>query len=311
MQKYFTYFLVLSFFSCQDTPEIEKDYLFLGHPYDWQDWYKIDPRLEKLDYSQFDQVWLGGDVCAATTKKKGTIEYLDSIFDLGSNKLQWTLGNHDVKFENIDLITNKTHRNTFYTTSFDDLTLLVLNTNLFNFFNSKPAQEKCEEKIAQLAMIKSVTDTISASSHLVILHHASILNELKKDTLGQIPDIFNINYGNIQATCDSASYLTEWLYPKLKKVRKRGVKVMLIGGDLGMRAKEYSFMTPDSIVLLGSGINNSVNFEEAPEYVINFEKDKVLILHRNVTRKTLEWEFVLLDSLVEATLQNSNTTNKK
>ena len=291
------FLFLLSFAHCH-VFQPEKRYLFIGHPYDWQDEEKVDPRLERLNYADYDQIWLGGDVCSATTKEESTVAYLDSIFNLSSSRIHWTLGNHDVKYGNVQYITQRTNRKTFYAGFVDDFTLLVLNTNLFHFHASNPPQKNCGEKEAQLNLIKNVVDTISHSSHLVILHHAAILNELKKDDQFNIPDAFNTNFYNIRADCDSTSYLTEWLYPKLKKVQERGVKVMLIGGDLGMRAKEYSFTTPDGVALLGSGINNSLNLKYAPEYVTNFDKDKVLILRRSLWRKTLDWEFVLLEALL-------------
>jgi hypothetical protein len=293
------FLLLISMVSgCEQDQVNQKKYVFLGHPYSWQNWHKIDPRLEQLDYDSYDQIWLGGDVCSQTTSKESTLDYLDSIFDLGSEKLQWTLGNHDIKFDNIDFITKRTGKNTFYTQTFDGITLLVLNTNLFWYFNAKNLVDNCEERVAQLSLIESVTDTISQSSHLIILHHHALMSELRRDASGQIPDVFNTNYESIQATCDSAFYLTEFLYPKLQKVRSRGVEVVMIGGDFGMRAKEYQFCTKDSIFLLGSGINNSLEFATAPEYVTSFDKDKILILNRDVKKKSLTWQFADLDSLL-------------
>lgn len=289
---------------CAQQEEKDKRYIFLGHPYDWQDWYGIDPRLESLDFSSYDQVWLGGDVCSRLTFKESTLDYLDSIFDLSSEKLQWTLGNHDIKYGNIDFISKRTGRNTFYSRSFDGICLLVLNTNLFRYFPPKQLQDDCDQRAEQLELIKNITDTIAQSSHLIILHHHAIMSELRRDSSGQIPEVFNTNYPGIQASCDSAFYLTDFLYPKLKAVRSRGVKVILVGGDFGMRAKEYEFQTPDSIVFLGSGINNSLEFATAPDYVTSFDKDKILVFHRGVPKKSLLWEFVDLDALVEGSKEN-------
>jgi hypothetical protein len=286
--------------ACTTPQDNDRTYIFLGHPYDWQDWYGIDPRLEQLDYSLYDQVWLGGDVCSRTTFKPSTLDYLDSIFDLSSDKLQWTLGNHDIKYGNIHFITDKTGRPTYYTQTFDGICLLVLNTNLFRFFPAKQLTDDCEERLSQLQLIESVTDTVSECSHLVILHHHAIMSDLRRDSIGQIPDVFNINYPDVQASCDSAFYLTNFLYPKLQKVKKRGVEVVLVGGDLGMRSKTCEFWTPDSIVFLGSGINNSLEFETAPDYVTSFNKDSILIFRRDVEKQTLDWEFVELNGLVGA-----------
>jgi hypothetical protein len=300
-EKYFRFFIVIAFavVSCTSPQDNARKYIFLGHPYDWQDWYGIDPRLEQLDLLAYDQVWLGGDVCSRTTFQASTLDYLDSIFDLSSDRLQWTLGNHDIKYGNIHFITNKTKRPTFYTRTFDGICLLVLNTNLFRFFPARQLNGDCDERREQLQLIEAVTDTVSESSHLVILHHHAIMSDLRRDSTGQIPDVFNTNYPEVQASCDSAFYLTEFLYPRLQEVKKRGVEVVLVGGDLGMRSKSCEFRTPEDIVLLGSGINNSLEFETAPDYVTSFGKDSILIFHRDVKEQTLKWEFVELNGLVE------------
>ena len=115
MKVYWIIFLALLslIVSCSSPLPEEKTYLFLGHPYDWKDGYRIDPRLEQLDLQTYDQIWLGGDVCSRTTEKESTLEYLDSLFDLGSDRLHWTLGNHDVMFEQEHFITNRTGKNDF------------------------------------------------------------------------------------------------------------------------------------------------------------------------------------------------------
>lgn len=288
------------FTACQQEAPVFKEYIFLGHPYQWGDSVRVDERLEKLDFSLYDQVWLGGDVSSKTTLKPSTIDYIDSLFDLGSDRLQWTLGNHDVMYGNLHLITERTGRNTFYTTYFDNICLLVLNTNLFYMMPwGTPPQENCEEKQAQLDLIKTVTDTVKDAQHLVILHHFGLLNELKKDRKGQLMEVFNANLNHIRTTCDSTSDFTKTVYPWLEKVQKRGVQVSLIGGDFGMKAKEFVYKTNEGIYLVGSGINNSVNPEHAPEYVTNFDPDKVLIVRNNLSSGKIEWHYEVLNELVE------------
>ena len=50
------------------------------------------------------------DLCARTSEKPSTLDYLDSIFDLSSDKTHWALGNHDLVEGNINYITAKTKR---------------------------------------------------------------------------------------------------------------------------------------------------------------------------------------------------------
>ena len=293
-------FLLLSLFlSCNlSKPEQnQKQYLFLGHPYDWKNDSKVDPRLEKLEYNQYDQVWLGGDVCSQTTKKESTLEYLDRLFDLGANTTHWTLGNHDIQNGNLQWITTRTKRPTFYTDWVDGICLLVLNTNLFWYYDGNPAQDNCAEKEAQVQMIHAVLDTLQSASHLLILHHHGLFNHLMLDDFDEPLSLFNVNAPKIRMTCDSNSFLTTVLYPSLKKVKKKDIEVILVGGDFGMRAKEFSYQTPEGIWLLGSGINNSVSRSNVPDYVTSLDPDKVLVFKHWPEKSQLEWNFVELSQI--------------
>ena len=190
-------------------------------------------------------------------------------------------------------------RNTFYSTYFDGICLLVLNTNLFHMHPGDPPQKNCAEKQAQLDLIKTVCDTIKEADHLVVLHHFGLLNELKKDNNGKIMKVFNANIMNIRATCDPASDFTKVVYPWLEAVQNRQTQVTLIGGDFGMKAKEFAYTTKAGIKILGSGINNSMNPKYAPEYVTNFDPDKVLILRHFPKIGKLDWDFKVLNDMVE------------
>ena len=284
--------------SCaKEEADISRAFIFLGHPYDWNNGYRLDPRLERLDFSQYEQVWLGGDVCSRTTEKPETLNYLDSILDFSNEHVQWTLGNHDVMYGNTEWITQKTGKPTFYTSSLTGgITLMVLNTNLFWFWPSEPPPEDCADKVAQMEMILSVLDTIEQSSQLVILHHHSLLKDHKPDSL---QEVFNIDPGSVAMSCKYEDQFSRLIYPKLVTVQQRGVQVLMVGGDLGMRIKQFEYQTPDNIWMLGSGINNSLIRENAPEYVTNFAPDQVLIFHYQEKKRRLSWEFVLLNDLVE------------
>lgn len=287
--------LLFFLWNCHSEQDETKQYLFLGHSYNWHNPYKIDPRLEKFDFQKFDQVWLGGDVCAQTSEKESTLQYLDSLFDLDSDRLHWAIGNHDLKEGDLNLITRYTKRPDFYTTWVDGICLMVLNTNLFWFYDSAPPAVDCEKKEAQLAMIETVLDTIKDASHLVILHHHALLNKLKEDGQGNVSKVFNINPLTIRPGCDSTILLTSWLYPRLKQIQAKDISVILIGGDFGMRAKEFAFQTQEGIWLLGSGINNSVPLSQVPAYVTSLDPDKILMLEHRPGRRELSWSFVLLD----------------
>ncbi|MCB9273171.1 MAG: metallophosphoesterase [Lewinellaceae bacterium] len=291
------YLLFVSLLGSCAKEQPARHYLFLGHPYNWADTSRVDPRLERLSYSRYDGVWLGGDVCARTGRKPGNMAYLDSIFDF--RKVHWALGNHDFDFGDPQAILAYLQRPSFYTSWEGGFCLMVLNTNLFHFYAENPPQRDCAEKQAQLDMIRAVTDTIRHASHLVILHHHALFNGLKVDAKGDTLRPFNFNPMLIRATCDPASDIGRWVYPLLCAVQERGVQAVLIGGDLGMQAKSFEFRSPEGVWMLGSGINNSVDPEYAPEYVKDFSPDKVLELTYAPKERRLSWRFTLLDELVK------------
>lgn len=296
--KFFLLLLPMFLLSCSDSPEIERKFIFLGHTYEWGDSTRIDKRLEKLDYSIYDQIWLGGDISSHTTLKESTVAYIDSIFDLSSEQTHWTLGNHDVMHGNLEYITQRTKRNTFYSDYFEGICLVVLNTNLFHIYPGTPPQKNCEEKAAQLQLLEEVADSISKAKHLIILHHLALFNELRIDADGKANQAFNMNAQYIRASCDSTSDFTTIVYPWLTKVQSRGIQVTLIGGDLGMQAKQYEFTSQEGIKILGSGINNSVNPKYAPGYVKNFDPDRILIVKYFPESGKLDWDFLLLNDLL-------------
>ena len=57
------FFFMIHLLGACHVREAPQRYLFLGHPYDWADTSQVDPRLERLDYSPYKEIWLGGDVC--------------------------------------------------------------------------------------------------------------------------------------------------------------------------------------------------------------------------------------------------------
>ncbi|MCB0561572.1 MAG: hypothetical protein H6573_28975 [Lewinellaceae bacterium] len=289
--------LILLASSCEPfEPSTSQRYIFLGHPYDWNYADRVDSRLERLDYSPYSQVWLGGDVCARTAEHPEALPYLDSLFDL--EKAHWALGNHDYDYGDPQVILDFLQRPSFYTRWQNGYCLMVLNTNFFWPYPSHPPQRDCEQKAAQWDMIRTVADTIREASHLVILHHLGIFNDLKINERGDTLRAFNVNVSPIYGTCDPDSEVTATVYPWLVEVQKRGVQVVLIGGDVGMQAKSFEFRTTEGIWLLGSGINNSLRREYAPEYVKDFGPDKVLLLEFKPGDKELSWEFVELDKLL-------------
>lgn len=285
--------LWLVFAGCRNDPTLsEKQYLFLGHPYDWNNGYRMDPRLESIPYDCYDLIWLGGDVCSRTTEGPQALSYLDSLLDFSSGRIHWALGNHDVEYGQLDKIRAYTRKPAFYTQQLDGICLLVLNTNLFWMYEGPPPQTGCEEKKAQVQLLENVLDTIKSSSHLVILHHHALVHHWKPPAF---QEAFNVNPRYVNVSCAEDTQFEALFADRLQAVQARGVQVILVGGDVGMRSKRFSYQTPEGIWLLGSGINNSLRKENAPEYVTDFGPDEVLVFfHRPATRQ-LRWEFFPLE----------------
>ena len=296
----FTLVLLLGACVNQDTHNQVKEYLFLSHIYQWGviDNNRIDFRLKGHDFAKYDQVWLGGDICARTNEDPATLTYLDSIFDLSAPSTHWTLGNHDIKHGPLKRIENITGRKTYYTTYFDGLTLSVINTNEFHDPNYKPKDHECALLQGQIEMLENIADTITHSSHFILLHHLCLLtNKLTNDSLN-LNQVFNLYKPDLRVDCEGIETFETAIYPILKKIQDKGVKVILISGDLGQRSKAFEYQTEDGIWFLGSGINNSAIEKYIPEYVTDTSPDKVLLLERDLIKRSISWHFIMLNDIL-------------
>ncbi|MEZ4983862.1 MAG: hypothetical protein R2795_02295 [Saprospiraceae bacterium] len=277
----------------------------MGHTYDWYFPNRLDPRLAWLDYSRYDGIWLGGDVCAATTGDASALPYLDSVLHIKRESTLWAWGNHDLKDGTPAPLEQATGRSGYYSYYRKGMLVLVLNTNLFWYHNWSPPQEDCEQKAAQLAWLHSVLDTLHDVQQLVVLHHHGLFNEMKigDDGIRQQPD--NISGIPVRPDCRAEGDFTQEIYPRLVDIRQRGIGVTLIAGDVGMNSKGYQFVTQDSIFILGSGINNSLDMSDPADYVTNFHPDTVLLVHHHPADNRLSWEFIRLSDLVSQHLPPS------
>lgn len=294
--------------ACNYDPHPVKKYLFLSHCYQWGvvDNNRIDYRLKGFDFKVYDQVWLGGDLCARTSESPATLDYLDSIFDLSSEKTHWALGNHDIVEGNVNLITNKTKRKTFYSSFADGIGIVVLNTTEFHDPAYRPKEFECALLDGQLNMLQDIADTIKKASHLVVLHHLPMLsNEMTGDSLN-IGEIFNFYHPEYLTSCEKPATFEAVFYPVFKEIQNKGIQVILIGGDLGQRAKEFEYRSKEGIYFLGSGINNSAIPFNPPDYVTNTDPDKLLVFTHDISIKELSWEFVDMDSLTQANKKSSS-----
>ncbi|MEM6320994.1 MAG: hypothetical protein AAF960_25235 [Bacteroidota bacterium] len=296
--SYFLLFLSLFFPSCEEKEVINlpvnssNQYLFLGHTYDGPN--RVDARLERLDYSQYTGLWLGGDLCAETTRRQSTLDYLDALFDLGNEDTHWAVGNHDVRNGNLDRITEKTGRNLFYAQTKNDLTIIVLDTNM-GHVSGRGAS--CEDRKEQADFIRRTLDTLPSSSHLVLLMHWVIWGE----TDANIPcrALANNCLSTFQFICgDPSTRFPPFLYEKLVEIEQNGTDVIVVSGDGGIFTKKYEYQTKEGIDFLISGLYTSLDRNNPPANVeVNLNPDSVLVFTHFPEERKLDWEFIRLDNL--------------
>lgn len=299
-------FVLLFFQSClylgcsNDSPTYH--YFFTGHCYQWnaENWGRTDYRLEKIRLDTFDQLWLGGDLVENMFHHPDNIEFVDTFFKVGAPTTHWAIGNHDVLDQKADFskIENRTHRKTYNTTHTNGITLLVMNTTEFGYPEYHHQPHECEMLNGQWNLIKTVTDTIQSSSHLVILHHHALITNALTENQMNIQKYFNLYQPSFNIGCEKRGTFSELIYPRLVKVQNRGVQVILIGGDTGQQVKDFEYTTNEKIIFLGSGLNNSVGTKGVPNY-FNPAPDKVLIFKHQPKFRKLEWEFRVLNEMVE------------
>lgn len=285
----------------------ERKILFIGHGYQWYapGRNRMDHRLEMIDHDAFDEVWLGGDITARSSAQRSTMAYLDSIFDLGNPAFHWAVGNHDLEDGDPALISEYTGRPLSYTAHEDGLTMLVLNTVLDSIYEGD-GEKICAEKERQWELIRSVTDTIQNSSHLVVLMHHVIWRDIF-DPAWRYANLIMRTYDLRCSAGDSSGHWKNTIWPALKKVQQRGVQVFCIAGDVGQgdfsQRLKWGRSKVAGIQLLASGINNSryiVNRDLWQQKVDEGRQDKILVLTHNPKERSLRWEFHNLCEFVHA-----------
>ncbi len=278
MNNRFAIFLFLSFifffhWSCKNTNSSKKNntYLHLSHTRTEAD-DTIDSLTLDIDFTKFEMLWLGGDLTYYTSKKEATLRYADSVYDLGNLNTLWSLGNHD--YADKSLVQKFTKRPPYYACHKDGITYMVLDTqdSLSNITGK------------QKVFFDKVTDTLTASSHLVILHHKLIWLYGNPDLEAKIPTVSNAGLGDCFVCLNPNNFYAD-LYPELVKIRQKGIEVLCVAGDIGTKIKEFEFQTPEGIHLLASGIESGET------------GNKALVFKHEVAARRLTWRYRLISEL--------------
>jgi len=154
----------------------------------------------------------------------------------------------------------------------------------------------CENLDKQCDIIFDVCDSISTSSHLILLFHWGLWSGVPG-----VPEPNTFSHSNLpywNSNCDSTNNnFTQVIYPKLVEVQNRGIQVICIMGDMGASYKKIDFRSTDNIAFLGCGLYNiKYRFEEDQWWA--YEKDVILELDHNIDERTLLWNYRDLDSLL-------------
>jgi hypothetical protein len=236
------------------------------------------PAIEKIDFSRYDMVLLGGDLTWSVSTSRTWMDYCDGLFNLGSPNTLWTMGNHDIN--NRPLIKEYTGREAYYSYYRDSITFVVLDTERASSgFTSTYIIN------SQLTMLRNVCDTISDSRYLVVLHSRLIWMIGNKDFSTRLDSV-----AESTKQLDTTNFYQD-VFPLLQKVKAKGIKVLCLGGDKSKINIDYS--PEDSITFLTSTM--------APEFADSV--NDVMIFNYKKADNTMSWKFVRLDK-VEKKTQN-------
>lgn len=269
--------LLLLIISCNSSNTLVSEenvvvkYLHLGHTRTNEN-PSMDPIIEKIDYTKYDMLWLGGDLAYLTSKDEETISHVDSIYNLSDSNTLLALGNHD--YDNLDLVEEFPKRPAFYSYYNNGITFIIFDT-----------QDSLSNIIGiQKKLFKETIQGLQNSTHLIILHHKLIWMYGNTHLQPKINSISNAPLGDCFYCINPNNFNSE-VYPELVEIKKRGIEVLCIGGDIGVNAKEFEYVTEDGIYFLASGINSGD------------EINKGLVFTHEVTNQKLSWEFKLLEEI--------------
>ncbi len=228
--------------------------------------------VDKIDFSKYDMLLLGGDLTESTSIDTATIDYVDGIFDLSRPTTLFALGNHD--YTNTNLISAYTQRPPYFAYRHGAVQFVVLDT-----------QDSYSSIVwEQQDFLNAVLDTLTTASHLFILHHKLIWMYDHIDLNDQIESISNGIFGSC-FYCLNENNFHEDIYPKLAQIQSQGISVVCVAGDIGKRVNEFEYMTDEGIHFLASGMD------------YQSDRNKALLFFYDRETQALSWEYRWLSEL--------------
>ncbi|RMG84517.1 MAG: hypothetical protein D6714_07760, partial [Bacteroidetes bacterium] len=186
-----------------------------------------------------------------------TLEYLNKIYHLDQPNTLWTMGNHDTA--NPQLIQQTTGRPLFYAQSWQNTTLIVLNSQDTLGRITAPQQQ----------LLSQILDTLAHTRYLLLLTHKLLWMPGNPDLEAAIDSVANGNLGTCHY-CTRPNNFYDDIYPRLQAAQQNGVQVICLAGDIGVKVKTFEYQTPDGIWFLATGIaagtsgNRALVFELDP-----------------------------------------------
>jgi hypothetical protein len=251
-----------------------KRYLFLGHPREAPGEIELVQReVERIDYSAYDLLLLGGDYTFQSTSSRESMDYLDAIFNLSEPTTLAAIGNHEGP--NLPFFTDVTMRPRFYSYESDGITFVVLNT-------TDTGRNILGE---ELEMLESVVETIEGS-HLVLIHHHFVwLADYAPLAYLQGSPLIGTSSRNL-----SNLNFYDAVYPLLLDARSKGVEVLCLAGDrTGVKSAGFyiDHTTEDGIRYIGIGMQEGML--PSLRYTV--------VLEHDIDEEVLDLEFVPLSEL--------------
>lgn len=251
----------------KDTIHKEEQFIYLSHTrHDDND--KVFDKIYNLDLSKYAYILLGGDLAMSSFENDAIIRHLDSIFDLQSKKTLWSIGNHDQTSD--DVFFKHTGKSKYGIYQNKDVSFITLNSQ--DSYSSIVGKQK--------EFLNNVLDSIS-SEKIIIMTHKLIFMDQHPVMDSQINKICNGKKGDC-FYCHNTNNFQKEIYPRLLTLRKKGKKVIWIGGDLGYKVSSFEFIDENGVVFLGNGV------------WYQKENNKALVFHNS---KDLTYQFVKIDSL--------------
>lgn len=235
-------------------------FIFIPHPR--SDIEGVLPAIANIDFTKYDVKMLGGDLTWTTSEDSSTMVYCDNIFDLSNPNTLWSLGNHDVQRGDRDLIKSFTGRESFYTYYRDDITFIVLDTEL-----DANGSSSTFIKGDQLQMVKNVCDSIAESSFLILLHHRFMWMINNDYFSTRLTDSIAASSRSL----DTTNFYVD-IYPQLQKVKNKGIPVHVFGGDRSSINIVYS--PEDSITFYAARLKGDLADSINNVIILNYIQQK-------------------------------------